>query len=73
MSNKLTYTLECTYCGKIWQESWVSSNTRCSVCKDKNIKKTKNEKTNFYGYEEEQKEKEIELDSYDDLIRWSSD
>lgn len=38
----MRYTLECTYCGNTWEDSFFHkdalSYVRCSVCKDKNIK-----------------------------------
>lgn len=48
----LEFTLECTYCGYIWNESFYSEyqlkSAVCSKCKDKHLKVKKRDRLNIY-------------------------
>lgn len=55
--------LECTYCGKKWQERFYYKESvrdaRCPVCKDKNlkIKEVKPEDRDPFGYNYKEKKR----------------
>lgn len=61
--------LECTYCGKKWQENVFKKRPNCPVCKDSGVrgKKVDNETRNFFGYPEDSKIAD------DDLPFWGMD
>lgn len=66
-----SYTLQCTYCGHIWNRKTFlnleKSHLKCEKCQDKNVTLKKAEYGNYFGYEEDETEdNDIDLDMYDD-------
>lgn len=56
------FRCECRYCGEFWTvKSFMKPHPRCRKCDDKNVKVRAHERSNVFGYEEdEQDERKVE-------------